>query len=161
MPKSAKKTKKIPKKPVVVAVSGYFNPLHVGHLEMIQKAKKLGDELVVIINNDFQVSLKGSVPFMSLVDRVKIIKALRDVDRVFVSIDKDKTVCKSLAKVRPDIFANGGDRHSIGDVPEYPVCQKYGIKMVDGLGKKIRASSQLIANAAALKAQKAAEAAKK
>ena len=154
MPKS---TKKSSKKPVVVAVSGYFNPLHVGHLEMIQKAKKLGDELVVIVNNDYQVSLKGSVPFMSLADRVKIIKALRDVDRVFISIDKDKTVCRSLAKVKPDIFANGGDRHSIGDVPEYPVCQKYKIQMVDGLGRKIRASSQLIANAAALKAQKAAE----
>ncbi|NLZ74352.1 adenylyltransferase/cytidyltransferase family protein [Candidatus Falkowbacteria bacterium] len=141
------------KKPVVVAVSGYFNPLHVGHLEMIQKAKKLGDELVAIINNDQQVALKGSVPFMSLADRVKIIKALRDVDRVFVSIDKDKTVCQSLIKVRPDIFANGGDRHSIGDVPEYPICQKYKIKMVDGLGKKIRASSQLIAKAAAFKEQ--------
>jgi cytidyltransferase-like protein len=157
MPKTVKKTKNIKKKPVVVAVSGYFNPLHVGHLEMIQRARKLGDELVVIINNDTQVALKGSVPFMSLTDRVKIVKALRDVDRVFVSIDKDKTVCKSLAKVRPDIFANGGDRHSVGDVPAYPVCKKYGIKMVDGLGKKIRASSQLIANAAALKAQRAAE----
>lgn len=154
MLKSAKKAKKISKKPVVVAVSGYFNPIHVGHLEMIQKAKKLGDELVVIINNDAQVALKGSVPFMSLADRIKIVKALRDVDRVFVSIDKDKTVCKSLAKIRPDIFANGGDRHSIGDVPEYAICQKYKIKMVDGLGKKIRASSQLIANAAALKAQR-------
>lgn len=141
----------------VVAVSGYFNPIHVGHLEMIQKAKKLGDKLVVIINNDLQVALKGSVPFMSLADRVKIVKALRDVDRVFISIDKDKTVCKTLAKIKPDIFANGGDRHSINDVPEYPICQKYKIKMVDGLGKKIRASSQLIANAAALKAQRAAE----
>ena len=157
MSQTVKKSKHIKKKPVVVAVSGYFNPLHVGHLEMIQRAKQLGDELVVIINNDTQVALKGSVPFMSLVDRVKIVKALRDVDRVFVSIDKDKAVCKSLAKVRPDIFANGGDRHSVGDVPEYPVCKKYGIKMVDGLGKKIRASSQLIANAAALKAQRAAE----
>lgn len=145
------------KKPIVVAVSGYFNPLHVGHLEMIQMAKKLGDKLVVIINNDTQVALKGSVPFMSLTDRVKIIKALRDVDQVFVSIDKDKTVCKSLIKVKPDIFANGGDRHNIGDIPEYPICKKYKIKMVDGLGKKIRASSQLIANAAALKAQRAAE----
>ncbi len=154
-----KKTPKIDKqdirKSVVVAVSGYFNPLHVGHLEMIQKAKKLGDELVVIINNDIQVALKGSVPFMPLADRIKIVKALRDVDRVFVSIDKDKTVCKSLIKVRPNIFANGGDRHSIGDVPEYPLCQKYDIKMVDGLGRKIRASSQLIANAAALKEQQA------
>ncbi|MDD3285214.1 MAG: adenylyltransferase/cytidyltransferase family protein [Patescibacteria group bacterium] len=150
---SHKKITNISKKPIVVAVSGYFNPLHVGHLEMIERSKKLGDKLVAIINNDFQVKLKGSVPFMSLKDRVKIISALRDVDEVFVSIDRDKTVCKSLAKLKPDIFANGGDRHSIGDVPEYPVCQKYKIKMVDGLGKKIRASSVLIAEAAAKKAK--------
>jgi cytidyltransferase-like protein len=139
------------KEPVVVAVSGYFNPLHVGHIEMIQKAKKLGDKLVVIINNDLQVALKGSVPFMKQEDRIKIIKALRDVDEVFLSIDKDKTVCKSLSKVKPDIFANGGDRKSIGDVPEYPICQKLHIKMVDGLGRKIRASSELIKKAAEAK----------
>lgn len=132
------------KKPIVVAVSGYFNPLHVGHLEMITKAKKLGDKLVVIINNDEQVKLKGSFPFMKQEDRIKIIKALRDVDEVFLSIDKDKSVCKSLAKVKPAIFANGGDRKSIGDVPEYPICQKLNIQMVDGLGRKIRASSELI-----------------
>lgn len=142
-----KKQANTKKKPVVVAVSGYFNPLHVGHLEMIQKAKKLGDELVAIINSDYQVGLKGSVPFMSEKDRVKIISALRDVDRVFLSIDRDRSVCKSLTKVKPDIFANGGDRHSLGDVPEFPVCQKLGITMVDGLGKKIRASSILIAEA--------------
>ncbi|MGE5425758.1 MAG: adenylyltransferase/cytidyltransferase family protein [Bacillota bacterium] len=136
------------KKKTVVAVSGYFNPLHVGHLEMIERAKKLGDKLVAIINNDYQVKLKGSVPFMKLADRVQIVSALRAVDQVFVSIDRDKTVCKSLAKVRPDIFANGGDRKNIGDVPEYGVCQKFGIRMVDGLGKKIRASSALIASAA-------------
>ena len=130
-----------------VAVSGYFNPLHVGHLEMIERAKKLGDKLVVIVNNDNQVKLKGSVPFMSLKDRVKIMSALKLVDEVFVAIDKDKTVCKSLEKLKPDIFANGGDRKSIGDVPEYDICQKNNIKMVDGLGKKIRASSKLIAQA--------------
>ncbi len=130
-----------------VAVSGYFNPLHVGHLEMISGAKKLADKLIVIINNDFQVKLKGSVAFMSLKDRVKIMSALADVDEVFVSIDRDKTVCRSLEKLKPDIFANGGDRKSIGDVPEYEICQKYGIKMVDGLGKKIRASSELISQA--------------
>lgn len=141
--------------PVVVAVSGYFNPMHVGHLEMIQRAKKLGDKLVAIVNNDYQVGLKGSVPFMSQVDRLKIIGALRDVDEVFLSIDKDTSVCKSLAKVKPNIFANGGDRKSLGDVPEFPVCQKLNIKMVDGLGRKIRASSQLIAHAAELKKQKA------
>ncbi len=147
------KTKKNKKKQkeVVVVVSGYFNPLHTGHLVMISKAKKMGDKLVAIINNDYQVKLKGSVPFMSLADRVKIIKALRDVDEVFISIDKDATVCKSLTRIKPDIFANGGDRKSIGDVPEYSVCQKYGIKMVDGLGKKTRASSVLIARAAAKK----------
>lgn len=139
------------KKPVVVAVSGYFNPLHVGHLEMIERAKRLGDRLVAIVNNDYQVKLKGSVPFMSQTDRLKIIGALRDVDEVFLSIDKDKTVCKSLKKIKPHIFANGGDRKSLGDVPEFSVCDKLGIKMVDGLGKKIRASSQMIACAALAK----------
>jgi cytidyltransferase-like protein len=142
---------KTTKKPIVVAVSGYFNPLHVGHLDMIEMAKKLGDKLIVIINNDIQVKLKGSVPFMSLPDRVRIINALEAVDEVFVSIDKDKSVCKSLSKIKPHIFANGGDRHNIDDVPEYPICQKLGIEMVDGLGKKIRASSKLIKKAAAAK----------
>jgi cytidyltransferase-like protein len=141
------------KRIITVAVSGYFNPLHVGHLEMIERARKLGDRLVAIVNNDKQVALKGSVPFMSQKDRLAIVGALRDVDEVFLSIDKDKTVCKSLAKLKPDIFANGGDRKSLGDVPEYPVCQKLNIKMVDGLGKKIRASSVLIAEAAAKKAK--------
>ncbi len=142
------------KKPVIVAVSGYFNPLHVGHLDMIEKAKKLGDKLIAIINNDVQVGLKGSVPFMSEKDRLRVIKALRDVDEVFLSIDKDKTVCRSLSKIKPNIFANGGDRHNIGDVPEYPICKKLGINMVDGLGRKIRASSKLIARAAKLNAKK-------
>lgn len=128
---------------IVVAVSGYFNPLHVGHLEMIEKAKKLGDYLVVIINNDNQVKIKGSVPFMSEDDRVKIISALRDVDEVFLSIDQDSTVCQSLAQVKPHIFANGGDRKNLNDVPEYDICQDLNIKMVDGLGDKIRSSSTL------------------
>jgi cytidyltransferase-like protein len=139
------------KKAKVVAVSGYFNPLHVGHLEMMERAKNLGDKLVAIVNNDFQVKLKGSVPFMSQADRMKIVAALRWVDEVVLSVDKDKTVCKSLAKVKPDIFANGGDRKSLNDVPEFSICQKLGIEMVDGLGRKIRASSKLIAEAAAKK----------
>jgi len=143
----------IKKKTVVVAVSGYFNPLHVGHLEMIEKSRKLGDKLVAIVNNDHQVKLKGSVPFMSQADRLKIVSALKYVDEVFLSIDRDATVCKSLAKVKPNIFANGGDRKSLNDVPEFGVCSKLGIKMVDGLGKKIRASSKLIAEAAAKKAK--------
>src|SRR5680860_1612476 len=120
---TSKNTKiKAKKKPVVVAVSGYFNPLHVGHLEMIKKAKKLGDKLVVIVNNDKQVALKKRVPFMSELDRVSIVKALRDVDRVVLAIDDYRwldgeiPVIKTLAKLRPDIFANGGDRMNLANV---------------------------------------------
>ncbi len=162
MAKSRKKHKKL----TVVAVSGFFNPLHVGHIDMIRRAKKLGDKLVVIVNNDKQVKLKNRVPFMSEKDRVKIIGALRDVDQVFLAVDDYKLangeipVIKSLARVHPDIFANGGDRHNIVNVPEYPICQKLGIKMVDGLGRKIRASSEIIARAAILKEQKAPAASK-
>ncbi len=149
----SKKIIKSKRKPIIVAVSGYFNPLHIGHLTMIRKAKKLGDKLVAIVNNDRQVKLKGSVPFMSEKDRLQIIAALRDVDQVFLSIDNDKTVCRSLRQIKPNIFANGGDRKSVGDVPEYPICQKLGIQMIDGLGKKTRASSKMIARAALAKSR--------
>lgn len=135
------------KKKITVAVSGYFNPLHVGHLEMMEKARKLGDRLAVIVNNDYQVKLKGSVPFMNQADRLKIVSAIRWVDQVFLSIDRDPSVCQSLAKVKPDIFAQGGDRHQ-GNIPEAAVCRRLNIKMVDGLGEKIRSSSILIADAA-------------
>lgn len=138
------------KKKITVAISGYFNPLHVGHLELMKKAKKLGDCLVVIVNNDWQVRLKGSVPFLWQADRIKIVSAIKWVDKVFLSVDKDKSVCKSLAKVKPDIFAQGGDRHE-GNIPEADICRRLGIKMVDSLGKKIRSSSILIAMAAEIK----------
>lgn len=97
---------------------------------------------------------------MSEKDRIEIIKALRDVDEVFLAIDdyqleNGEIPCiKSLAKLRPDIFANGGDRHSIINVPEFSICQKLNIELVDGLGKKIRASSEMIARAAELKIKK-------
>jgi D-beta-D-heptose 7-phosphate kinase/D-beta-D-heptose 1-phosphate adenosyltransferase len=134
-------------KKIKVAVSGYFNPLHVGHLEMISKAKSLGNYLIVIVNNDKQVKIKGSYPFMNEKDRLKIIKSLKGVDEVFLSIDKDETVCESLKAIKPDIFANGGDRKNIDDVPEHKICKNLNIKMIDGLGKKIRASSEMIAKA--------------
>jgi D-beta-D-heptose 7-phosphate kinase/D-beta-D-heptose 1-phosphate adenosyltransferase len=134
-------------KKIKVAVSGYFNPLHVGHLEMIEKAKSLGNYLIVIVNNDKQVRIKGSYPFMDEKDRVKIIKSLNDVDEVFLSIDSDATVCKSLAVIKPDIFANGGDRKNINNIPERTICKNLNIKMIDGLGKKIRASSEIITKA--------------
>lgn len=130
------------KNKIRVAVSGYFDPIHVGHLEYLKMAKELGDSLVVIVNNNHQCELKKGKPFMDQNDRLEIVKALRFVDEVFLSIDKDRTVCKSLEAVKPDIFANGGDR-ATSEVPETPICKKYNIKMVDGLGDKIRSSSNL------------------
>ena len=126
----------------IVAVSGYFDPIHVGHLEYLRLSKKLGDKLVVIVNNNHQCVLKKGKPFMDEKDRVEIVSSLEMVDEVFLSIDDDKSVCKSLEKIKPHIFANGGDR-STREVPESTVCKKYNIQMTDGLGDKIRSSSDL------------------
>lgn len=126
----------------VVAISGYFDPIHVGHLEYINMAKKLGDKLVVIVNNNYQCELKKGKPFMDEKDRVTIVSNLKNVDEAFLSIDKDKTVCASLEKIKPDIFANGGDRKNY-EIPESIICKKYDIKIIDGLGDKIRSSSDL------------------
>ena len=125
-----------------VCISGYFDPLHVGHLEYINKAKELGDYLVVIVNNNPQCKLKKGKFFMDEKDRVEIVKNLKSVDEVFLSIDKDKTVSKSLEKLKPSVFANGGDRKNY-EIPESKICNLYGIKIIDGLGDKIRSSSDL------------------
>ena len=127
---------------VKIAVSGYFDPIHVGHLEYLKMAKSMGDILVVIVNNNHQCVLKKGKFFMDENDRLEIVKAIKYVDEVVLSVDKDKTVCKSLELIRPNIFANGGDR-STDEVPETSVCKKYKIEMVDGLGEKIRSSSSL------------------
>tara|TARA_B100000579_G_C22193456_1_gene559563 strand:+ start:22 stop:444 length:423 start_codon:yes stop_codon:yes gene_type:complete len=129
-------------KKISVAVSGYFDPIHVGHLEYLKMAKELGDFLIVIVNNNQQCILKKGKSFMDENDRVEIVRALGIVDKVFLSIDTDRTVCKSLEEIKPDIFANGGDR-STDEVPETSICKKYNIKMIDGLGDKIRSSSSL------------------
>ncbi len=123
----------------IVAVSGYFDPLHIGHIEYLELAKKLGDKLIVILNNDEQVKLKKGKPFMPLDERKKILEAIKYVDEVFVSIDNDLTVCKSLKAVKPDIFAKGGDRFK-EEIPEAKICRELGIKIVDGLGEKIQSS---------------------
>ena len=127
---------------IKIAVSGYFDPIHVGHLEYLKMAKSLGDILIVIVNNNHQCVLKKGKFFMHENDRLEIVKAIKYVDEVVLSIDQDKTVCKSLELIRPNIFANGGDR-STDEVPETFVCKKYKIEMVDGLGDKIRSSSSL------------------
>ena len=126
----------------VVATSGYFDPLHVGHLECLEMASELGDKLIVIVNSDLQSKLKKGESFMKEEDRMKIVSALKCVDEVFLSIDKDKSQCESLRHINPDIFAKGGDRTS-REIPESKVCKELGINIVDGLGEKIRSSSDL------------------
>ena len=134
----------------IVIVSGYFDPLHIGHLEYFELAKKLGDELVVIVNNDKQCELKKGESFMNEKDRLEIVFALGIVDEVLISSDTDGSVCKSLELVvdfHTDefgthydfIFCNGGDRN-IEESPETEICKKLGIKMIDGMGEKIRNS---------------------
>jgi len=130
-------------KEIVVAFSGYFDPIHKGHIEGLELAKELGDKLIAIVNSDLQCNLKKGFSFMPQDERMKIIKALRFVDEVVLSIDSDQTQCKTLEFLKPDIFAKGGDR-KVGEIPETPTCKKNNIKVVDGLGKKIQSSSWLI-----------------
>lgn len=136
----------------VVITSGYFNPLHIGHVNLFRGAKKLGDKLIVIVNNDEQVRIKGSIPFMTQDERMEIIKALGDVDEVFFSIDNGLAIAKSLASIAKKhtgnelIFAKGGDRDS-GNIPESEkkVCENFNVKIVNGVGGgKIQSSSRLL-----------------
>ena len=126
--------------PVLVIISGYFSPLHCGHLDMIEAGAAMGDKLAVIVNNNNQQVLKKGKLIIDEADRLRIVQALRDVDLAMVSIDDDATVGASiehLAKAHPDhriIFGNGGDRDSGAVVPESGVCDQYGIEMVFDLG---------------------------
>mgnify|MGYP006076198597 CR=1 FL=1 len=137
-------------KPKAIIVSGYFNPLHKGHIDYFHLAKSKGDLLFVIVNNDYQRKLKGSKEFMLEEERILIIDELELVDKVFLSIDQDRTVCATLEKIYKNysekfelFFANGGDQNSSSS-PESPVCKKIGIGIIDGLGDKIQSSSWLL-----------------
>ena len=139
-------------KPKVIIVSGYFNPLHKGHLELFQKAKSAGDQLWVIVNSDLQRELKGSKEFMDEKERLIIVSAIGIVDKALVSIDKDKTQRKTLADLADKYsekyelyFANGGDQNN-ETIAEVPVCKKKGIRLIEGLGDKIQSSSWLLKN---------------
>ena len=132
----------------IVCISGYFDPVHVGHIEYMKQAKALGDYLVVIVNNDHQACLKKGKAFMPGVERVKVIEAMRMVDKVVLSVDTDRTVRETIRTIepRPHIFANGGDQTN-QSIPETEVCNELGITLVDGLGDKIQSSSWLIKKA--------------
>ena len=137
-----------------VVVSGYFNPLHLGHLELFEKAKEAGDMLIVIVNSDLQRKLKGSKEFQTENERLEIIRALRNVDMAYLSIDQDSTQIKTLEMLYTRYviegglklaFANGGDQNNT-TIPEQSICEGLGIELIDGLGKKIQSSSWLLAN---------------
>ena len=133
-----------------IIVSGYFNPLHKGHLELFEKAKEAGDALIVIVNNDKQREMKGSKFFMDEQERVQIIRALSIVDMAWISIDEDSTQNETLKLMFGKFnetyklaFANGGDQNN-NTIPERQVCDQYGIELTDGLGDKIQSSSWLL-----------------
>ena len=136
----------------LIIVSGYFNPLHKGHLDLFEKAKEVGDLLCVIVNNDIQRELKGSKFFQDQDERIQIIRALSIVDMAWISVDKDLTQNETL-KVMVDkfygsmklAFANGGDQTN-ETIPEADICRTFDIELIDGLGDKIQSSSWLLGN---------------
>ncbi|CAN5400307.1 hypothetical protein BH23ACT9_BH23ACT9_16010 [soil metagenome] len=130
-----------------VIVSGYFNPLHIGHLRLLQAAADAGDRLVVIINSDAQQTMKKGKVIMSEGDRREIVAAIGIVDEAMIAIDDDRTVCASIEAIAQReegarlVFGNGGDRDSAGAVPEAAVCERYGIEMVFDMGGTDKADS--------------------
>lgn len=136
---------------VVVAVSGGFDPIHIGHVRMFEEAKKLGDKLIVILNNDNWLKKKKGYVFMPEAERTEVIRALRVVDDVLLTAHEedsaDMSVCNELRILQPTIFANGGDRKE-DNTPEVQVCAELGIQMVFNLGHggKVQSSSWLVDN---------------
>jgi len=131
----------------IVAVSGGFDPIHVGHVRMIQAAAQLGTRLVVIVNKDEFLMRKKGYVFMPLAERMEIVRAMKYVNMVIEAIDCDQTVCESLRFVNPHVFANGGDRKGTSGIPEAAVCQELSISMEFNVGGgKVQSSSTLVLN---------------
>jgi cytidyltransferase-like protein len=139
----------------IAITSGYFDPMHLGHLELLELSRAQGDALWVIVNNDAQAALKKGKAFMPEATRLGIVRALRVVDRAVLAIDTDGSVCATLDKLLTEaktaghvaFFCKGGDRHA-GNIPEMEVLNRHGAKLIDGLGEKIDSSSSILKRAA-------------
>ena len=136
----------------IIIVSGYFNPIHKGHIDYMHKSKAFADKLFVIVNNDLQRELKGSKEFQNEQERILIIENLRVVDKCFLSIDTDRTVVETLKFINKNFsnqydlaFANGGDQNNTS-IPERAICELLNIELIDGVGDKIQSSSWLLKN---------------
>jgi len=133
-----------------IIVSGYFNPIHKGHLEYFNNAKAMADKLFVIVNNDHQRELKGSKEFQDENERMIIVSNIKAVDKAILSIDTDRTVCATIKMIAEQYgsefelgFANGGDQNN-DTIPEKPICEQMNVALIDGLGDKIQSSSWLL-----------------
>ena len=138
------------KKQKAIIVSGYFNPIHKGHLEYFNNAKDLAVKLFVIVNNDHQRELKGSREFQDENERMIIVSNIKAVDKAILSIDSDRTVCATIKMIAEQFgsefelgFANGGDQNN-DTIPERSVCEQMNVALIDGLGDKIQSSSWLL-----------------
>lgn len=133
-----------------VIVSGYFNPVHKGHLELFEKANQISDFVIVIVNSDKQRELKGSKEFQEENERLRIVQSIKPVGYACISVDKDQTQVESLRMIHRKFndvfqlaFANGGDQNN-ETIPERKICEALGIELIDGLGEKIQSSSWLL-----------------
>ena len=154
MKKNPQNQRNLRKKKKIVMVSGGFDPVHIGHVRLFEEAKKLGDKLVVVINNDNWLLLKKGYVFMPEHERKEIIEAFSAVDKVILSKHKKNTkdisISKEILALRPHVFAKGGDRH-VGNIPtpEVSVCNEIGCEIVNdvGFGGKVQSSSLLVKEA--------------
>ena len=135
-----------------IIVSGYFNPIHKGHIAYFNNAKSLCDVLFVIVNSDLQRGLKGTKEFQKEAERLFIVQNIKAVDTAIISIDEDRTVCETIRflyennnEIYDFSFANGGDQNN-NSIPEVPVCRELGIQLIEGLGDKLQSSSWLLNN---------------
>ena len=131
----------------LVIVSGYFSPLHCGHLDYLEAGASLGDRLIVIVNNDLQQKKKKGKVILPQQDRLRIVKALSIVDEACVAIDDDSSVKKTIESIALKnqqfdlIFANGGDRNQPSDIPEVGVCREHKIQLIFGAGGSTKRDS--------------------